>query len=123
MRLAQTLARARGAMPSRSGAATSSSQSATPCAALNCANGTAERRKRPISRYYLRAHRADNKIIEFPSVSFTIESLVWNESGTHLALVGKSDVAVLAFPRLGLASPLKSESIPPKSSTCYIDLQ
>src|SRR5579859_626063 len=49
--------------------------------------------------------------------------LVWNQYGTHLALVGQNDVAVVSFPRLGLTSLIKAETIPPKylSFLCKAD--
>lgn len=47
-------------------------------------------------------------------MTFEIEELLWNTSGTHLALVGKHDLAIVTFPRLGLTSHIKSDTIPPK---------
>jgi hypothetical protein len=47
-------------------------------------------------------------------VTFDIKELVWNQNGTHLALVGSHDIAIITFPRLGLTSLAKSETIPPR---------
>ena len=47
-------------------------------------------------------------------MTFDIQELVWNQSGTQLALVGDHDIAVVSFPRLGLTTMVKSEKLPPK---------
>jgi hypothetical protein len=49
-------------------------------------------------------------------VTFEIKELLWNQSGTHLALVGVNDLAIVTFPRLGLTSHIKADTIPPKYS-------
>lgn len=46
---------------------------------------------------------------------FDIQELVWNQYGTHLALVGEHELAIITFPRLGLTGLVKSEKLPPKS--------
>ena len=48
-------------------------------------------------------------------MDFKIKELVWNSHGTHLALIGSYELAVIVFPRLGLTGPVKSDTIPPKS--------
>ena len=63
---------------------------------------------------------ADYQTLQFPSLTFPIEELVWNYSGTQLACVGAHNLAVIMFPRLGLSSHIKADSIPPKSVT-FID--
>jgi hypothetical protein len=54
------------------------------------------------------------KTFEFPAVTFPIKEILWNNSSTHLALVGTYELAVISFPRLGLTSHVKIENIPPK---------
>jgi hypothetical protein len=54
------------------------------------------------------------KTFEFPTVRFAIKEVLWNNSGTHLALMGTNELAIISFPRLGLTSHVKVDNIPPK---------
>lgn len=60
-----------------------------------------------------------SQTLEFPNVTFPIKEILWNHSGTHLALVGSHDLAVISFPRLGLTSNIKVDNIPPKCSPLF----